>query len=45
MVSEKDKESNCTYPMLKTVGADATLGEIVKVGKDMSGEWKESLIL
>jgi methylmalonyl-CoA mutase N-terminal domain/subunit len=43
--SFKDSESNCIYPMLKAVGAYATLGEVVEVGKDVFGEWKEPSIL
>jgi len=43
--SFKDSESNCIYPMLKAVKSYATLGEIVGVGRDVFGEWKEPSIL
>jgi methylmalonyl-CoA mutase N-terminal domain/subunit len=38
-------ESNCIYPMLKAVKSYATLGEIVDVGRQVFGEWKEPSIL
>ena len=41
----EDSEANCIYPMLKAVKAYATLGEIVEVGREMFGEWKEPSIL
>jgi methylmalonyl-CoA mutase N-terminal domain/subunit len=40
-----DSESNCIYPMLKAVKSYATLGEIVEVGRQVFGEWKEPSIL
>jgi methylmalonyl-CoA mutase N-terminal domain/subunit len=40
-----DSESNCMYPMLKAVKSYATLGEIVNVGREVFGEWKEPSIL
>jgi len=40
-----DSESNCIYPMLKAVKTYATLGEIVEVGRQVFGEWKEPSIL
>ncbi|MGP8129237.1 MAG: methylmalonyl-CoA mutase [Candidatus Bathyarchaeia archaeon] len=40
-----DSESNCIYPMLKAVKSYATLGEIVDVGRQVFGEWKEPSIL
>jgi methylmalonyl-CoA mutase N-terminal domain/subunit len=40
-----DPESNCIYPMLKAVKSYATLGEIVGVGREVFGEWKEPSIL
>jgi methylmalonyl-CoA mutase N-terminal domain/subunit len=43
--SFKDPESNCIYPMLKAVKAYATLGEIVDVGLQVFGDWKEPSIL
>lgn len=38
-------DSNCIYPMLKSVKAYATLGEIVDVGSQVFGDWKEPSIL
>jgi len=38
-------ESNCIYPMLKAVKLYATLGEIVDVGRQVFGDWKEPSIL
>jgi methylmalonyl-CoA mutase N-terminal domain/subunit len=38
-------DSNCIYPMLKAVKSYATLGEIVDVGRQVFGEWKEPSIL
>ncbi|HUK27210.1 MAG TPA: methylmalonyl-CoA mutase family protein [Candidatus Acidoferrales bacterium] len=38
-------ESNCIRPMLKAVKSYATLGEIVDVGRQVFGEWKEPSIL
>lgn len=43
--SFEDPNSNCMYPMLKAVRAYATLGEIVDVGRQVFGEWKEPSIL
>jgi len=43
--SFEDPDSNCMYPMLKAVRAYATLGEIVDVGRQVFGEWKEPSIL
>jgi methylmalonyl-CoA mutase N-terminal domain/subunit len=40
-----DSESNCIYPMLKAVKSYATLGEIVDVGREVFGGWKEPSIL
>ena len=37
--------ANCIYPMLKAVRSYATLGEIVEVGRQVFGEWKEPSIL
>jgi methylmalonyl-CoA mutase N-terminal domain/subunit len=37
-------EANCIYPMLKAVKSYATLGEIVDVGRQVFGEWKEPSI-
>lgn len=38
-------DANCIYPMLKAVRSYATLGEIVDVGRQVFGEWKEPSIL
>lgn len=38
-------DANCIYPMLKAVRSYATLGEIVDVGREVFGEWKEPSIL
>lgn len=43
--SFENSNSNCIYPMLKAVEAYATLGEIIDVGKQVFGEWKEPSIL
>ena len=43
--SFKDSDSNCIYPMLKAVKSYATLGEIVDVGKQVFGDWREPSIL
>ena len=40
-----NSESNCIYPMLKAVKSYATLGEIVDVGRQVFGDWKEPSIL
>jgi len=41
----QSEDSNCIYPMLKAVRSYATLGEIVNVGRQVFGEWKEPSIL
>lgn len=41
----EDEKSNCIEPILEAVKAYATLGEIVEVGRDVFGEWKEPGIL
>jgi methylmalonyl-CoA mutase N-terminal domain/subunit len=43
--SYEDPSANCIYPMLKAVKSYATLGEIVEVGRQVFGEWKEPSIL
>jgi methylmalonyl-CoA mutase N-terminal domain/subunit len=43
--SFEDHNSNCIDPMLKAVKSYATLGEIVDVGRQVFGEWKEPSIL
>jgi len=43
--SFEDPTSNCIYPMLRAVKSYATLGEIVDVGKQVFGDWKEPSIL
>jgi methylmalonyl-CoA mutase N-terminal domain/subunit len=40
----EDSSANCIYPMLKAVKSYATLGEIVEVGRQVFGEWKEPSI-
>jgi len=42
--SFRSEDSNCIYPMLRAVKTYATLGEIVDVGRDVFGEWKEPSI-
>ncbi len=41
----KDSRANCMYPMLKAVKAYCTLGEIVDVGREVFGEWREPSLL
>ena len=41
----EDPDENCIYPMLKAVKSYATLGEIVDVGRQVFGEWREPPIL
>jgi methylmalonyl-CoA mutase N-terminal domain/subunit len=41
----KSPNLNCIYPMLKSVKAYATLGEIVDVGRQVFGDWKEPSII
>ena len=36
-----DKNANLMYPILKAVNAYATIGEIIGVGREVFGEWKE----
>lgn len=43
--SFKKPNSNCIYPMLKAVKSYATLGEIIDVGREVFGDWKEPSIL
>jgi len=43
--SFQSEDSNCIYPMLKAVKRYATLGEIIDVGRNVFGEWKEPSIL
>ncbi len=43
--SFKVPNSNCIYPMVKAVKSYATLGEIVEVGRQVFGDWKEPSIL
>jgi len=38
-------DSNCIYPMLKAVKSYATLGEMVDVGRQVFGDWREPSIL
>jgi methylmalonyl-CoA mutase N-terminal domain/subunit len=44
-LSFQDPNANCIYPMLRAVKSYATLGEIVDVGRQVFGEWKEPSIL
>jgi methylmalonyl-CoA mutase, N-terminal domain len=41
----EDPEANSMYPMMEAVMAYATLGEIVQVGRDVFGGWKEPIII
>ena len=41
----EDPDANSIYPMLKAVRSYATLGEIIDVGRQVFGEWKEPSIL
>jgi len=43
--SFEKENSNCIYPMLKAVKSYATLGEIIDVGRQVFGDWKEPSIL
>jgi methylmalonyl-CoA mutase N-terminal domain/subunit len=43
--SFEKSDANCIYPMLEAVRAYATLGEIVDIGRQVFGEWKEPSIL
>jgi methylmalonyl-CoA mutase N-terminal domain/subunit len=43
--SFKTTDSNCINPMMEAVKSYATLGEIVEVGRQIFGEWKEPSIL
>ena len=38
----KDPDANAMYPMLKAVKDYATLGEIMDVGREVFGEWREA---
>ncbi len=40
-----DPEANAIYPMMDAVMAYATLGEIMQVGRDFFGGWKEPIII
>jgi methylmalonyl-CoA mutase N-terminal domain/subunit len=37
----EDPQANCIPPMLKAARSYATLREIVDVGREVFGEWKE----
>jgi methylmalonyl-CoA mutase N-terminal domain/subunit len=41
----EDPEANSIYPMMDAVMSYATLGEIVQVGRDAFGGWKEPIII
>jgi methylmalonyl-CoA mutase N-terminal domain/subunit len=38
-------DANAIYPMMEAVTAYATLGEIMQVGRDVFGGWKEPIIV
>ena len=40
----ENNDKNCMYDTIKAVQAYATLQEIVDVGRDVFGEWKEPQI-
>ena len=40
-----DPEANAIYPMMDAVMAYATLGEIMQVGREIFGTWKEPMIV
>ena len=40
-----DPEANANYPMMDAVMAYATLGEIMQVGREIFGTWKEPMIV
>jgi methylmalonyl-CoA mutase N-terminal domain/subunit len=40
-----DPEANAIYPMMDAVMAYATLGEIMQVGREVFGTWKEPVIV
>jgi methylmalonyl-CoA mutase N-terminal domain/subunit len=37
----QNQEANLIYPILKAVKAYATIGEIIGLGREIFGEWKE----
>jgi methylmalonyl-CoA mutase, N-terminal domain len=41
----EDPEANSMYPLLDAVSAYATLGELVGIGKDVFGGWKEPVLV
>jgi methylmalonyl-CoA mutase, N-terminal domain len=40
-----DPDANSIYPMMEAVMAYATLGEIMQVGREVWGSWKEPIII
>jgi methylmalonyl-CoA mutase N-terminal domain/subunit len=40
-----DPDANAIYPMMEAVMAYATLGEIMQVGREIFGGWKEPIII
>ncbi len=40
-----DPDANAIYPMMEAVMAYATLGEVMQVGRDVWGTWKEPIII
>ena len=43
--SYKDESKNCMYPTMNAVSSYATLQEIMEVGKEVFGEWREPSII
>ena len=43
--SYKDESKNCMYPTMNAVSSYATLQEIIEVGKEVFGEWREPSII
>ncbi|MEE6246215.1 MAG: methylmalonyl-CoA mutase family protein [Thermoproteota archaeon] len=43
--SYRDESKNCMYPTMNAVSSYATLQEIIEVGKEVFGEWREPSII
>ncbi|MBI2648682.1 MAG: methylmalonyl-CoA mutase, partial [Thaumarchaeota archaeon] len=41
---ERD-DRNSIYPMMEAVKAYATLGEVIQVGREIFGTWKEPVLI
>ena len=41
----RDESKNCMYPTMNAVSSYATLQEIIEVGKEVFGEWREPSII